>query len=996
MLSFHFKVKMKGALVLVCLSLSLSYSFGQKKCGSIGPDHDHLESWISQRLASRISNITEKNQQEEILTIPVVVHVLHQGESIGTDSNLSEERITQQIDSLNADFRRLNADAVNTPAVFESVVADVAVEFMLAQQDPLGEPTNGIVRVNANNSYLPSLRSDIIEMRSLSHWPAENYLNIYVSELRDSFVGFASFPESDIDKNIIVDEDRLYLDAIFVDFQYFGTNPDAPAYESRGRTLTHEVGHFLGLRHIWGDGGCSRDDYIDDTPLASGHHGGYTSPCTFPDPESTNNCIEGEPAMFQNYMDYTDDICMNLFTQGQKACMRVVAENSPRRASLSSSLALNPLDLSMNDLSITEVISPQQVECDAQVTAVIEVTNHGLNTIDQFSVSLAIDGLEVASQSQNVTLLPYENALVSFPSQTIAEGAQVVFSITEVNNTADGNADNDIVSVTISYLSSITLPFVQTFEEGNEMLGNFGEDQAWNTAIAPHASPSNNALVFQSFDNNLSFGNDLKITTPSLDLTGVSNATMTFKYAYSGTPSGIYDGLIVRASTNCGITYSQILFSEVGSDLQTAIPTDNEFAPFSDLDWNETTIDLSSYQNTDGLRIQFEGLNGSNNIYLDDIRIAQENILENDIILSSLDAPVITCDEAFDLNLEVRNAGINPITSFSLSGTVNEVPYSQDFNDFSIAFQESYTVPITSPTLFEPINTINLNVVDVNGEADLSLTNNDLEVFITVDSSRDSYPLNVNFEIENDWVITSPSEAPLWEVWTDTNTGTNSALKASIFDAEITGVQSWFVSPLLATGGLDSAMLSFKISYANRVGFNDQFRILYSSDCGESFDNVLFEANSDLIAVSGSEEQWIPESDSDWRFFLLDISETLDYADDIRIAFVVVNGNGNDLYLDDINIVGNALPEYEELFRVYPNPTNPEDGHFKLSLNLPEKDEVTVQIVSMSGQLIFSQEIANAFNQIIAIETPTHSGLYIVRVIGDNFIGTQKLFVDSN
>ncbi|MEM7296953.1 MAG: zinc metalloprotease, partial [Bacteroidota bacterium] len=389
-----------------------------QRCGAKVPSTGEFENWMELKIEEKLSRYRQKAPEAIVYQIPVVVHIFHKGETIGTGTNLSYERIQAQIDTLNADFRRLNEDAVNTPADFLSVAADSKIEFVLARQDPAGNPTNGIVRVHGEqNTY--RVNSDKIQLRTESFWPPENYMNIYVADLR-TFIGYAAFPVTTLD-GIINENDDFILDAVYVDYEYFGNNPSAPAFESRGRTLAHEIGHFLGLRHIWGDSNCSGDDFVEDTPTARFDHSGTTSPCTYPIPDNLsttayddgNTCTDEDdpdlPDMFQNYMDYTDDICMNLFTLGQKDRMRIVLENSPRRNSLLTSPALVEPARFTNDLAMVQIIAPNFAECGDQISPTLEVVNHGTNEISSFEIQLQIEGNPVGTPvTVNTTLQPFE------------------------------------------------------------------------------------------------------------------------------------------------------------------------------------------------------------------------------------------------------------------------------------------------------------------------------------------------------------------------------------------------------------------------------------------------------------------------------------------------------------------------------------------------------------------------------------------------------------
>ena len=983
---------MRASFTLLAL-LFAHLTISQERCGTISPSTGEFENWINRKIELRKElNPKARTQQNSTYEVPIVVHVLHPSDPIGEGINLSTERIQGQIDSLNVDFRRLNADTVNTPESFLPVAADTEISFVLARQDPAGNPTNGIVRVNTAPDYSrfrTNSISDMIAMRAYSHWPPDNYLNIYCVDLSGGFIGLATFPETDL-PGITPEADRFYLDGVLLDYLFFGNNPTTTSFESRGRTLTHEIGHILGLRHIWGSTGCGSDDFVSDTPLADTDNGGYTSPCTFPNPEDNNVCVEDEPEMFQNYMDYTDDVCMNLFTQGQKDRMRTVLENSPRRSSLRSSPGLFSPTLFENDLTISKIISPDLAECSNQITPIIQVTNHGLNEITEYQIALFINGQEEFTLSKSTALMPFESEALSFPNQIVSGDAFILFRIIEVNNGIDGNSTNNVISKNLDYVTSTNLPFIQDFESANEMLGTFGVNKTWDVVIAPEISPSNRSIVFQSFNNNTSFAEDLKITTPPLDMNGVNTAALSFKYAYSGSPNNMHDGLIVRGSTDCGDTYPNILFSEVGPPLQTVIPSSAEFIPSNELEWREIVINISDYQNTDGVRFQFQGINGSNNIYLDDIVIEATNILENDISLESIQGPLVTCNANVDLELEVKNAGSDPVTSFTIEGVINGQSFTQTFEDIFIEYQEYKNFKINISTLTEIENSITISVDQVNGRTDESSISNSVEASINIDAQEDEFPLTVDFEKENQWITTSPQRNSLWR---NDDIDGNNVLRASSFQEQTLGIQSWFVSPALSTGGLDSAGLYFRISYANRQGFNDQFRVLLSSNCGKTFDEVLLEANSDSLAVTESGELWRPDSDEDWKEFSLDISQTIEVGDSIRIAFVMVNGNGNDLFLDDISIRGNEPVTYQDVFRVYPNPAS---TTFKLGLNLPEKEPVLIEMIDMSGKLVITKDMSNAFNQILSFSVPKNPGLYFIRIAGANFVQTQKLFVNAN
>lgn len=253
-----------------------------------------------------------------IIRIPVVVHVLYNTAA----QNISEAQIRSGIAALNRDFRRQNKDAVNTPERFRLVAADAEIEFVLATADPSGVATNGIVR---KQTAVPAFNMDdqikFSAQGGDNAWDSRLYLNIWLGNTR-RLLGYATMPGGD-----------EKLDGLVINITAFGTINTAAPY-NLGRTAVHEAGHWLGLQHLWGDEACG-DDGVDDTPK----QGGYTSGCPTGIRSSCGNTKTGD--MFMNYMDFTNDACMNLFTYGQKARMRSLFNKGGMRYSLLTSTGIN-------------------------------------------------------------------------------------------------------------------------------------------------------------------------------------------------------------------------------------------------------------------------------------------------------------------------------------------------------------------------------------------------------------------------------------------------------------------------------------------------------------------------------------------------------------------------------------------------------------------------------------------------------------------------------
>lgn len=254
--------------------------------------------------------LSAESREAGVITIPVVVHILYNS----PEQNISDEQILSQIKVLNDDFRRLNGDANNN----WSQAADIEIEFCLASVDPDGNSTNGITRTSTNVGTF-GVDNDAIKANASGGkdpWPTSDYLNMWVGNIEGGILGYAQFPGG-----------PAATDGVVMGYQYFGTTGTAQAPFNLGRTTTHEVGHYLNLYHIWGDGPCGQDDLVTDTPESDdanyGCEAGHTS------------C--GTVDMVQNYMDYSDDACMNLFTAGQKTRMRALFGDGGARTSLLNS-----------------------------------------------------------------------------------------------------------------------------------------------------------------------------------------------------------------------------------------------------------------------------------------------------------------------------------------------------------------------------------------------------------------------------------------------------------------------------------------------------------------------------------------------------------------------------------------------------------------------------------------------------------------------------------
>jgi hypothetical protein len=309
---------------------------------------------------------------EQTIVIPVVVHIIYNN----SYENISEEQIKSQIDAINADFNRSNADFSKVPSVFAKLSGNANIRFELAKTDPNGRVTSGIIRKKSTRL----MWSDDDKIKSAAFggdeaWDAKSYLNIWICNTVPGLTGYATVPGSDLTK-----------DGVVVRFDAFGTTGKVNVPYHKGRTLTHEVGHWLGLQHLWGDKQCG-DDGIQDTPK---QRSGNSGDPVFPKLTVCNSTPDGE--MFMNFMDFTNDASMGLFTEGQKNVMRAqFGANGKRNSFLNSkglTSAWNNTQVTTNQTSTPQVsIYPNPV-----INGNISISLNGLDNSGKHFAIVAANG----------------------------------------------------------------------------------------------------------------------------------------------------------------------------------------------------------------------------------------------------------------------------------------------------------------------------------------------------------------------------------------------------------------------------------------------------------------------------------------------------------------------------------------------------------------------------------------------------------------------------
>ena len=507
-------------------------------------------------------------------------------------------------------------------------------------------------------------------------------------------------------------------------------------------------------------------------------------------------------------------------------------------------------------------------------------------------------------------------------------------------------------------------------------------------------------MSLKFFDNAKNFGYKDYLQVQALDLSSLSSARLNFSYAYAAREisTGKYhqDGLLVILSTDCGASFphNNIVFERYGANLQSAGISNSPFIPSESSDWKRESIDIDvtkfSAAERENVQIAFVGVNGSgNNIYIDNIEVAPE-LKANDIGIQEVyGLPVVTCDNMVRPGLQIKNYGYEKIASVALALEANGQVFNKVFVFDSLGLGESKKIDMeTEVGLRRGDNLFEFSIAYMNGVVDEQTANNSFSYISRLSRETDTIPVQEKFDKQR-WQIANPDGNILFAT---TTIGENTMLSSNSFENKKIG-KSYLISPTLNTSGYRESSIRFNYSYARRPNYNDFLRVLLSLDCGKTFSEELLALTAGELAVANSWAEWAPAEESDWRQDSIDISEHIGQQD-IRIAFEFTNGGGNNLYLDNINVLNTRDPGlpgfHNDAVRVYPNPAN---GAFRISFNLSDKEEIGIQLISMSGQVVFDERFKNIVNQTLTINAPDQRGIYIVKVDRNGFCHTNKLMI---
>lgn len=555
-----------------------------------------LEAFTEQHIKTYKASPAYKSNAA-VKIIPVVFHVIHQG---GTE-NISDAQLMSMLDVLNEDYRRLNADASSTPAPFQSIAADCQIEFRIAQLDPNGNCTNGINRI-----FNPATANFADGSKSLSYWPSNKYLNVWTCKVIGKstgsgiVIGYAQFPGG-----------AAATDGVVLRSDYTGRIGTAASSGNNGRVASHEVGHWLNLRHIWGDdsGSCSGSDLVADTPNQADMT--FSTCPTFP---LTDACTpSGNGVLFPDYMDYTRGNCQNIFTAGQAARMDAALNSSTSgRNNLWS-----PSNLAATGAGGTPVL------CSADFTTSRTVACAGTNiTFSGLSYNVTATTWAWDVNNDGTTDYTTQNATHAYSTPGI-----YTVKLTVGDGTTTKSVTKNSLIVVLGSTATQQPPYVESFENTGfpytdfYVFSNTADAFSWNRVTT--AAYTGSASI--KMDNFGSGKGDMdEFITPSIDLSNVTSPTMTFRLAHQRRSStDTLSQLRVLTSVDCGLTWNQRYIKNDAALATVTTTSGTAFTPSSTSQWRQETVAISNVTGKNNVRFRFEfiGTGVANNIYIDDINI---------------------------------------------------------------------------------------------------------------------------------------------------------------------------------------------------------------------------------------------------------------------------------------------------------------------------------------------------------------------------------------
>ncbi len=622
------------------------------------------------------------NASYPVIYVPVVFHIVHNGDAIGTGENITDAQCISQLTAMNLHYTAQDVNLVNLPSVFAPAVGNCNIQFCLAKFDPDGNPTTGIVRHQMANATWDTDVDIDNTLKPATIWDHTKYLNIWSVRMggtlaSDGVLAYSSLPFFG----------SANSDGIAARYNTIGTTGSLIASHNLGKTITHEAGHWLGLLHIWGNDATCGDagDYVSDTPDQADLNFGCPA---FPH-ISCNNGPNGD--MYMNYMDYTDDACSYMFTNGQSDNIHSAINGFRAAIKTASTECFFNLDA-----SVLNIAFPKDTICSFHFSPVVTLKNEGATTLTSGKFYYQVDGDVVQIFNWSGSVPSQSQVQVTLPVQQVFIEDFHTLDVTFGNangQSADNFSGNDSKSISFyayNGAAGSAVPFVQDFESSTFPPTDWSVYNPNNDVILWQKNNSyggfGTSVGSASIDNTAYGANPNKkkdaFITDSYDFSTITYPELKFDVAYAQYSPTRSDSLNVYYSFDCGSNWTKI-WNQKGSDLATAPDQTTLFTPNAS-QWKTVSVPVLSLMGQNKVSFKFENVTGwGNAMYIDNINLhSNPSLSVNEI--QKVDVKVFP-NPAGSL-VAVRLPSAHPFKQLQLINSIGEVVYETNITDNATIF----------------------------------------------------------------------------------------------------------------------------------------------------------------------------------------------------------------------------------------------------------------------------------------------------------------------
>lgn len=949
-------------------------------------------------------------------TIPVVVHII-----LPDTTQVTDAICQNQLNILNADYHATNADSTRIPAAFKPLWGGIELTFMLAKTAPDGSITTGIERRVNNISFTQFNYNNAKHFSTggMDAWDPCKYLNMWVVQFADGTLGISTFPGT------IPANENGYL----CDYRAWGSGaaylyPDF----NKGRTATHEIGHYWNLLHIWGDDGnsCTGVDFPanlsawDDTPNQASETSGN------PDPSGTGTvktdaCSPSPPGiMYQNFMDYTDDIAMVMFTKGQIQILDQVLHSAPDRSCLLNSNTYLPPVLHPIDAAISSINLPfagQQI-CGSTVSPEVVFRNLGSTTITSATITVTVDGTPFPSFSWTGSLATLDAVtLMLHPVTGLTTGLHnITVCATNINGGAtDANTANNCQTNNFTAVAAASLPIAEGFESitfppaGWSIIQSPADATTWvrTTAAANTgtASAGIDHFNYSPAEQQLDYLRSPLINFPAT----LDTALVSFDYAYRTYSTTDADTLEVVVSADCGATWTSV-WKRGGTQLATVAGTQTSaFIPTAS-QWSSAKINISSFIGSN-VYVALRAKNGFGQmLYADNINIYGITLSDYDISMADIIDPFKDiCDPATTPKVRVANRGKITITSLKIGFSLdNAAPVITTLSGTNILKGQDtvFTFPDFNG-LAAGIHSLKFWTADPNGNADQNTLNDTVSLTFRV-LTPTAPPLVESFQSLTfpppNWDITQfPPDAITWaRTAAGAGRATHDSVSAYMHNFAYSNMGSIddLIAPALRFSSSDSVWLKFDLaantrSYPGITSVDiDTLKVMVSLDCGRTYSAVYAKSGIQLQTVNpnmGMMNEFRPAGRHQWRTDSVNLTSLMKNGATVRLAFRNVNHYENNIFIDNVNFYLETLPKRlkNEGYLIAPNPFREK---FAIQHYLPPTKLRALTVFDAMGRQMYSRYFnGNADSYLEVNMAAMAAGIYTVKLTYDDKVISQRI-----